>query len=480
MAQLILNVGANANDGTGDTLRAAMIKVNSNFTELYNSPLGASSITISGNKINANASNADLELMPNGTGGVAFPAIRFDDNNIVGTRSNENINLLPAGTGKVVFGSIGIAGTTLSSDDSSSININEGLIVDGTANISGNVTLTGAVTMESTLEVTGNTTLANLTVTGTSTFGSSGISVDNLNINDNIISSDSNADIILSPGGTGSVVIGNLTVDSNINIQDNVIKTTASNSDLQLSANGTGVVDIASALTTAAVTTVGDWSVTGTHTISGQLDVDYVRIKDNAITTNASSANLEISANGSGVVKIDDADIGGGNIDNTVIGANTAVAGTFTTVTATTSIVIDGVTIADNTVSTNASNSNLEQKLITKSCALLGREYIFIFFLSYISPKIFIPFVTYLSSIPIILAISFVLLGFPNFLQALYKQAPIKPSLLLERFISENSSIIVLTLLKYPCASLAILGDIPALKQRLSKSEITLINSLSL
>ena len=166
MAQLILNVGANANDGTGDTLRAAMIKVNSNFTELYNSPLGASSITISGNKINANASNADLELMPNGTGGVAFPAIRFDDNNIVGTRSNENINLLPAGTGKVVFGSIGIAGTTLSSDDSSSININEGLIVDGTANISGNVTLTGAVTMESTLEVTGNTTLANLTVTG--------------------------------------------------------------------------------------------------------------------------------------------------------------------------------------------------------------------------------------------------------------------------------------------------------------------------
>tara|TARA_B100000579_G_C22848380_1_gene865829 strand:+ start:1310 stop:2851 length:1542 start_codon:yes stop_codon:yes gene_type:complete len=360
MAQLILNVGANANDGTGDTLRAAMIKVNSNFTELYNSPLGASSITISGNKINANASNADLELMPNGTGGVAFPAIRFDDNNIVGTRSNENINLLPAGTGKVVFGSIGIAGTTLSSDDSSSININEGLIVDGTANISGNVTLTGAVTMESTLEVTGNTTLANLTVTGTSTFGSSGISVDNLNINDNIISSDSNADIILSPGGTGSVVIGNLTVDSNINIQDNVIKTTASNSDLQLSANGTGVVDIASALTTAAVTTVGDWSVTGTHTISGQLDVDYVRIKDNAITTNASSANLEISANGSGVVKIDDADIGGGNIDNTVIGANTAVAGTFTTVTATTSIVIDGVTIADNTVSTNASNSNLE------------------------------------------------------------------------------------------------------------------------
>ena len=35
MAQEIIGVGSAANDGTGDTLRAAMIKSNSNFTELY-------------------------------------------------------------------------------------------------------------------------------------------------------------------------------------------------------------------------------------------------------------------------------------------------------------------------------------------------------------------------------------------------------------------------------------------------------------
>ena len=34
MAQVTLNVGTNANDGTGDTLRDAMVKVNTNFTEL--------------------------------------------------------------------------------------------------------------------------------------------------------------------------------------------------------------------------------------------------------------------------------------------------------------------------------------------------------------------------------------------------------------------------------------------------------------
>ena len=53
------------------------------------------------------------------------------------------------------------------------------------------------------------------------------------------------------------------------------------------------------------------------------------------------------------------ADIDSGTIDNTVIGGTTAVAGTFTTLTATTSAVVDGVTIADNTVSANDSNADL-------------------------------------------------------------------------------------------------------------------------
>jgi hypothetical protein len=422
MAKQTLAVGSNANDGTGDTLRAAMIKVNEMFTEVYNSPgIAADTISISGNDISAVRSNDDLiftpagtgtvrtnslsfngnniegvrsnddinlvpsgtgsvllagirindnniegvrsnddiNFIPAGTGAVTTPALRFNGNNIEGVRSNENINLTPSGTGSVVFGAIKISGTSLSSDDSTAININEGLIVDGTANVSGNVTLTGAVTAESTLEVTGNTTLANLTVTGTSTLTGTS-TVDNLTFNDNIIGTSSNADLRLVPGGTGTVVISNLTVDDNINITDNIIKTTVSNSPLQLSGSGSGTVEVTSGLTTAAITTVGNVSITGTETITGQLDVDYVRIKDNTITTNASNANLEISANGSGNVVIDDVDIGGGAIDGTVIGAASAAAGTFTTVTATTSVTIDGVTITDNTVSTNASNSPLE------------------------------------------------------------------------------------------------------------------------
>jgi len=277
-----------------------MNKVNLNFTEIYASPLFTEAIVISGNEIRANRSNDDLVFAPSGTGAVSFPAIKFNDNNIEGTRSNEDIHLKPSGTGSVVFGAIKINGTSMSSDDSTLININEGLIVDGALTVSGVSTLSGATNLGSTLAVpSGLTTLSTLTVTSTTSLAGT-TTIDNLTFNDNTIGSSSNADINLTPGGTGNVVISNLTIDSNINITDNKITTTQSNS------------------------------------------------------------NLEISPAGTGQVVMSKADINGGTIDNTVIGGATPLAGTFTTVTANTSAVIDGVTISDNKISANASNSDLE------------------------------------------------------------------------------------------------------------------------
>ena len=164
MPQQILNIGTNANDGTGDTLRDAMIKVNDNFTELYNSPLDQDGITLSGNQITAIRSNDDLILQPSGTGAVVLPAIRFRDNAIEGIRSNEDINILPSGTGQVVFGAIKISGTTFSSDDSSTININEALNVDGTATIEGAISIGGALSAGSGSTI-GNLTLADGSIT---------------------------------------------------------------------------------------------------------------------------------------------------------------------------------------------------------------------------------------------------------------------------------------------------------------------------
>jgi hypothetical protein len=202
MTRLVINIGSNANAGDGDTLRAAMDKINTNFAELYNETAVDSGITISGNNISANRTNDDIVFIPSGTGAVAFPAIRIDDNEIIGTRSNENIVISASGTGKVLIDAFRFNGNN----------------IEGTR---------------------------------------------------------SNEDINITPAGTGTVNITDLTVDSNINLTDNVIQTTASNSNLILSAAGTGSIII-----------------------------DTISIRDNTIKTNTSNANLELSANGTGTVVI--------------------------------------------------------------------------------------------------------------------------------------------------------------------------------
>ena len=435
MAQQTLNIGSNANDGTGDTLRVAMDKVNDNFTELYNSPLFSGDLTFLGNEISANRTNDDIVFVPSGTGSIRFPAIKINDNNIEGIRSNEDINLVPSGTGSVVFGAIKIKGTTLSSDDSASINVNDGLIVDGTINVSGAATLSGATSLGSTLAVpSGLTTLSTLTVTGaTSLVGTT--TIDNLTLNDNIIGSSSNADIILTPGGTGSVVLPAVTIN------DNNITGTRSNEDVNINASGTGAIKIGAlkfsgtsinsddsttvnvndnlivdgTLTTtgaatftgatnlgstlavpSGLTTLSTLNVTSTTSLVGTTTIDNItfndntigtssnadlnltpggtgsvaisnltidsniNITDNEITTTQSNSDLVIAPAGTGQVVMAKADINGGTIDNTVIGGATPLAGSFTTLSTTASLTIDGVTISDNVVKTNASNANLE------------------------------------------------------------------------------------------------------------------------
>jgi len=74
MAQQTINIGATANDGTGDQLRTAFDKVNDNFNEVYTELGGAnlSHINISGNTISTDDTNGDLTLDPNGTGTIVL------------------------------------------------------------------------------------------------------------------------------------------------------------------------------------------------------------------------------------------------------------------------------------------------------------------------------------------------------------------------------------------------------------------------
>ena len=223
MAQTTINVGTNANDGTGDDLRTAMVYINNNFTELYGASPLASQITIAGNKISANASNADLVLEPSGTGAIVLPAITIDNNNITGTRSNEDLNISSSGTGNIVIGAITINGTTISSADSSAINFAESNVTLGSINISGNViTSTDSTTISfggETLSGVANPTQATDVATKDYVDNSNNI-FGNLELVGNTIKNNvTNNDLTIQTAGTGVVVID----DAYTNIQSKTV-----------------------------------------------------------------------------------------------------------------------------------------------------------------------------------------------------------------------------------------------------------------
>ena len=123
MPRQILDIGSNANDGTGDTLRAAMDKVNQNFAELYDVSVD-NSIEISGNNITATRSNDDINIIPAGTGIVTMSSLTIDnninitDNVIRTTQTNSDLELEMSGTGSLRIDSVKIRDNTISTFES--------------------------------------------------------------------------------------------------------------------------------------------------------------------------------------------------------------------------------------------------------------------------------------------------------------------------------------------------------------------------
>ena len=180
MPRLIIDIGSNANDGTGDTLRAAMEKVNTNFSELYNETAVDSGITISGNNISANRSNDDLNLIASGTGSVTANKLLIDnniqitDNKITTTVTNSDLQLDASGTGSVVMGDISIKDNTISTNISNA-NLEIAGNGSGTVLLSGFAFPTADGTSGQFLKTNGN---------GTLSFASAGASLSYSNISD--------------------------------------------------------------------------------------------------------------------------------------------------------------------------------------------------------------------------------------------------------------------------------------------------------
>ena len=68
----IINVGTTADDGSGDYLRDALIKANTNFENLWQVGAVDSSLDLTGTTIASVTTNANITLDPNGTGKIVL------------------------------------------------------------------------------------------------------------------------------------------------------------------------------------------------------------------------------------------------------------------------------------------------------------------------------------------------------------------------------------------------------------------------
>ena len=97
-----------------------------------------------------------------------------------------------------------------------------------------------------------------------------------------------------------------------------------------------------------------------TPQLGGDLDVQA-----QSITTSVTNGNVTISPNGTGAVVMSKVDIGGGEIDGTTIGANSAAAGTFTTVDTSGNVTVGGnLTVNGVTTTIESTTLTIEDPLI--------------------------------------------------------------------------------------------------------------------
>jgi len=375
MARQNINIGSSANDGTGDPLRTAFDKINDNFIELYGGDNDINTLDANLNTnnfaITTGVTNGDITLTPNGTGSIKLGAMKFvgttmssDDSTQITIAENiqttGTINVAGAATlatsltlalGATVTGILdedamgSDSATALATqqsikayvdsqvtaqdldfacDDSTTLSIDldseslqfsggTGITTAGTNNtvtiaIDGTVaTLTGSQTLT-------NKILTSPTINGATMTGN--VTVDNLIFNDTDISTASNGNLTLNPGGTGTIqlqantaVTGTASVSSTLTTAD--ITTTGShtisanstvagtltvqgsiNADTIVSnSNGDITIDPAG---TGAIVLTGPITATGTQTTTGQLNVDNLRLDGNTIS--ATSGGLTIDA----------------------------------------------------------------------------------------------------------------------------------------------------------------------------------------
>ena len=323
MSKQTINVGTNQDDGTGDSLRAAFVKVNENFTEVYNELGGValSNIKMTGSTITTDTSNSGIIIDPQGSGTITLTG----NTTLTGTLDVSGA-LSPASlavtAGATVGGDLGVTGTltagtfapssitisgvsTLNGDvdlgDSSADTItatgrfDSSLLASVTnTNDIGSATLRWKDIYSTTINTSGDATVGgNLTVTGNTTI-SGNITIgdtdtDSINIsaelaNDLIPNSDSLYNIGSSDKRYLTVFsdrfIGTSLEVGGLQVISNTIQSVSTNSNITINPQGTGIAIVA-----------GQLRVDGTFQINGTQTVDMGSNRIQTVATPTSSTD---------------------------------------------------------------------------------------------------------------------------------------------------------------------------------------------
>ena len=321
MAKQTINVGTNQDDGTGDLLRAAFLKVNENFTEVYTELGGTllSNIRLIDSTISTDTSNSNLIIETSGTGKlqISGTAEITGNTSITGT--------LDVSSSTALASTLAVTGnSTLAALGATNITASGTLGVTGTSslgvlNVSGASAFTGTATVNGLLNATGSVDLGNAsadTITATGRFDSSLVPSTN-NSKDLGSSSLRWATIYGTTLDVTSLSVGTTVMDQ-ISIAGNKISSNASNASIELDPNGTGIVDIRSNVTLNGNTLTGNitGNVTGNVTSSGTSTFAAIDVNGGAIDGTPIGASSTSTGNFSAVV-VDNISVNGATVETT-------------------------------------------------------------------------------------------------------------------------------------------------------------------